>query len=117
MLHKLRAAMVREGRERLRGTVEVDEAYIGGARSGKGGRGAYGKVLVAGAVEARGQKMGRIRLGVVRGASADQLVGFVKAMSEGGSTAAAHAWEGYASLWRGAYQHGAAHARTPQHAP
>src|SRR5207245_1746700 len=55
MLHELRAAMVREGRERLRGTVEVDEAYIGGARSGKGGRGAYGKVLVAGAVEGRGR--------------------------------------------------------------
>jgi transposase-like protein len=117
MLHKLRAAMVREGRERLRGTVEVDEAYIGGARSGKGGRGAYGKVLVAGAVEVRGQKMGRIRLGVVRGASADQLVGFVKAMVEEGSTVVTDAWKGYASLGRGGYQHEAQLEGTPERAP
>ena len=56
MLHRLRAAMVKESRDRLRGTVEADETYIGGERSGKPGRGAYGKVLVAGAVEVRGQK-------------------------------------------------------------
>lgn len=31
MLHKLRRAMVRPGRERLRGTVEADETYWGGA--------------------------------------------------------------------------------------
>src|SRR5256712_10493602 len=105
MLHKLRAAMVREGRERLRGTVEVDEAYIGGARAGKGGRGAYGKVLVAGGVEVRGQKMGGIRLGVVRGASADLLVGFVKAMVEEGSTVVMDAGNGYASLGRRGLQH------------
>jgi hypothetical protein len=60
MLHKLRAAMVKEGQERLRGTVEVDETYIGGQRTGKGGRGAYGKVLVAGAIEVRGRQAGRI---------------------------------------------------------
>src|SRR6266436_4229723 len=34
MLHRLRAAMVKEGRERLRGTVEVDETYIGGEEEG-----------------------------------------------------------------------------------
>ena len=33
-LHKLRRAMVRPGRDRLAGTVEVDEAYGGGERSG-----------------------------------------------------------------------------------
>ena len=32
-LHKLRRAMVRPGRDRLVGVVEVDEAYIGGERS------------------------------------------------------------------------------------
>ncbi len=65
MLHKLRAAMVKEGQARLSGTVEVDECYIGGERHGKGGRGALGKVLVAGAVEVRGRSAGRIRLRVV----------------------------------------------------
>ena len=31
LLHKLRRAMVRPGRERLSGRVEVDETYVGGA--------------------------------------------------------------------------------------
>ena len=40
LLHKLRRAMVRPGRERLQGIVEVDEIFIGGPRPGKRGRGA-----------------------------------------------------------------------------
>ena len=32
MLHRFRLAMVRPGRERLSGWVEVDEAYVGGRR-------------------------------------------------------------------------------------
>ena len=42
-LHKLRRAMVRPGRDRLGGPVEVDEVYIGGEKPGKRGRGAAGK--------------------------------------------------------------------------
>lgn len=39
MLHRLRAVLVRPGRDRLTGTVEVDETYIGGAEpSLTGGR-------------------------------------------------------------------------------
>lgn len=34
ILHKLRRAMVRPGRDRLRGTVEVDETYVGGMKKG-----------------------------------------------------------------------------------
>ncbi len=33
-LHKLRRAMVRPGRDRLSGSVEVDEAYVGGEEQG-----------------------------------------------------------------------------------
>ena len=33
-LHKLRRAMVRPGRDRLPGTVEVDETFIGGPKPG-----------------------------------------------------------------------------------
>jgi len=39
-------AMVRPGRDRLSGSVEVDEAYIGGKKSGKRGRGAAGKDIL-----------------------------------------------------------------------
>ena len=60
-LHKLRTAMVRPGRDRLSGTVEVDETFIGGKRSGKRGRGAAGKSLVLIAVEDKGNHIGRIR--------------------------------------------------------
>ena len=44
-LHKLRRAMVRPGRHRLAGTVEVDEVHLGGEKFGKRGRGATGKAL------------------------------------------------------------------------
>ena len=37
-LHKLRRAMVRPGRDRLTGRVEVDEAFIGGVEEGVRGR-------------------------------------------------------------------------------
>lgn len=57
-LHKLRVAMVRPGGDRLSGTVEVDETYIGGKKSGKRGRGAAGKTLVMIAVEDKGNKLG-----------------------------------------------------------
>ena len=45
-LQKLRRAMVRPGREKLSGLVEVDETYVGGKKPGKRGRGAEGKALV-----------------------------------------------------------------------
>src|SRR5579863_9696967 len=58
-LHKLRRAMVRPGRDGLAGTVEVDEVYVGGERTGKRGRGAGGKALVLIAAQADGAKIGR----------------------------------------------------------
>ena len=51
-LHKLRRAMVRPGRERLHGSIEVDETYVGGAeKGGKRGRGTENKAIVVIAVE------------------------------------------------------------------
>ena len=46
LLHKLRRAMVRPGRERLSGRVEVDETYVGGAEEGLRGRQTQKKALV-----------------------------------------------------------------------
>ena len=52
MLHRLRAVLVRPGRDRLTGTVEVDDTYIGGGEPGlRGGRAKGKKALVGIAIE------------------------------------------------------------------
>ena len=57
MLHRLRSVLVRPGRERLTGTVEVDETYIGGAEPKlRGGRAKGKKVLTGIAVEVLGRR-------------------------------------------------------------
>jgi hypothetical protein len=45
-LHKLRRAMVMPGRERLAGTVEVDETFLGGLEEGVRGRETEKKALI-----------------------------------------------------------------------
>ena len=75
LLHKLRSAMVRIGREPLAGTVEVDEAYIGGPQEGGGGRQLIKKCLVVIAVELNGDRMGRIRMRHVCGRLGKELAG------------------------------------------
>ena len=70
--------MVRPGRDRLTGVVEVDES--GGEKPGKRGRGAEGKTLVVVAVEDKADKgIGRIRMAIVADASAKSLTPFIKA--------------------------------------
>ena len=54
LLHTLRRAMVRPGRERRSGRVEVDETYVGGAEEGLRGRQTQKKALVAIAAEEDG---------------------------------------------------------------
>jgi transposase-like protein len=66
-LHKLRSVMIRVGREHLKGRVEVDEAYVGGQKEGRRGRGAAGKTSVLVAVEGdSGKKLGRVRFRCVQ---------------------------------------------------
>ena len=62
LLHKLRRAMVRPGRDRLQGVVEVDEVYIGGSRTREELRQEDNKALVLIAAEEIDQQIGRIRL-------------------------------------------------------
>ena len=50
-LQKLRRCTIGQDREKLSGRVEVDEFIIGGKKSGKRGRGADAKTIVAIAVE------------------------------------------------------------------
>jgi hypothetical protein len=97
-LHKLRTAMVRPGRDKLSGTVEVDETLIGGERKGKPGRGSENKILVIVAVEWHDNRMGRIRLKRITGASGRVLVKAVQELVEGGSTVNTDGWRGYSKL-------------------
>src|ERR1700693_3637747 len=76
-LHKLRRAMVRPDRERLKGWVEVDETMVGGLEEGVAGRETESKTLVVIAAEADGPGIGRIRMRVVEDASAASLAPFV----------------------------------------
>lgn len=86
MLHRYRSAMVRIGRDRLSGDVEVDETMIGGVKPGKRGRGAAGKVLVAVAVEwAQPSGFGRCRLEVIPNAETGALASFLLRHVEPGS--------------------------------
>ena len=78
MLHRYRTAMVRPGRDRLTGHVEVDETFVGGVKPGRRGRGAEGKVPVAVAVEQRLPRgYGRCRLQVIPNAQAPTLREFL----------------------------------------
>jgi transposase-like protein len=104
-MHKLRVAMVRPGRDRLSGTVEVDETYIGGKRSGDEGRRAEGKALVVVAVEEDGERVGRIRLCRVADASGESLVPAVQKAIAPGSTVRTDGWSGYGGLTGLGYVH------------
>lgn len=105
MLHKLRAATVRPSRSKLSGTVEVDETYIGGRKPGVTGRGALGKVIVAGAADTRDVYANRVRLRVIPNVSAITLTGFVKANVEVGSTVKTDDWHSYSGLGKLGYRH------------
>ena len=87
MLHKLRQAMVRPGRERLRGVVEVDETYWGATESGGAtGRLIYSKVLIVVAAEQDGKGIGRIRMARIPDFDRATLHGFIRSSVEPGST-------------------------------
>jgi transposase-like protein len=105
-LHKMRRAMVRPGRDRLQGVVEMDETYIGGEKPGKRGRGAHGKALVAVAVEDKGDAgIGRIRLAVIPDASQVSLAAFATQTVDPGGTIRTDDWSGYGTLPDVGYPH------------
>lgn len=104
-LHKLRRAMVRPGRDRLSGRVEVDETYVGGEAPGAPGRGAENKQIVAIAAEEDGLGIGRIRLRRIADASQDSLLSFVQETVESASVVHTDGWKGYRQLSQRGYQH------------
>jgi len=104
-LHKLRRAMVRPGRDRLSGSVQVDETYIGGEKPGKRGRGAEGKTLVIIAAQEDEKETGRIRLKQVADASGKSLEAAVQETIEPGTVIKTDGWQGYNGLRSLGYKH------------
>jgi len=94
-LHKLRRVMVRPGRNRLSGTVEVDECYIGGPKEGRRGRGAFGKQIVFVAAEVCKHKIGRIRLLRIPNVSGAVLENAVSEAIVEGTRVRTDGWSGY----------------------
>jgi transposase-like protein len=104
-LHKLRRAMVRPGRDRLSGRVEVDETYVGGEEPEAHARQILGKCLVAIAAQEDGRGIGRIRMARIPDASAVSLQQFIRGAIEPGSVVHTDGWEGYRSLGKNGYRH------------
>jgi transposase-like protein len=104
-LHKIRRAMVRPGRDRISGRVEIDETYLGGLEEGVHGRETFKKALVVIAAQEDGKAIGRIRMQRIADASADSLLPFVELAVEPGSMIHTDGWRGYAGLEAKGYGH------------
>ena len=105
LLHKLRRAMVRPGRDRLSGRVEVDEALVGGEEEGVHGRQTETKAMIAVAAEEDGPGIGRIRMRCIPDASANSLIPFVEDSVEPGDVVHTDGWLGYLPLKDKGYGH------------
>ena len=104
-LHKLRRAMVRPGRDRLSGGVEVDETYWGSAEEGVRGRQTDHKALIVIAAQEDGDGIGRIRMRRIADASAENLMPFIEEAIEPGSSVHTDGWIGYLPLEGKGYHH------------
>jgi hypothetical protein len=111
MLHRLRRAMVRPGREQLKGNVEVDETHVaitdrGKPRSKVGRKSHTTKTLIAVAVEIVDPKgFGRIRLKRIPADSERYLLPFVREVVAPGSQVHTDGSAAYRSLPEKGYLH------------
>ena len=81
---------------KLKGEIEIDEAYFCGRRKGKRGRGAAGKSIVFGLLE----RNGRVYTKVVEQVTADELMSHIKAHTKKGSVYYTDTFRSYNSLKR-----------------
>ena len=107
MLHRLRSVLARPGRDRLSGTAEVDETFIGGEEAGlPGGRAKGKKSLVGVAVEVRQPRgYGRCRMEILPDAPAGSLRPFLTRYVEPGATVITDGWMGYHGIAGLSYAH------------
>lgn len=113
-LHKIRRAMIRPGRDRLMGCVEVDETFLGGLEEGAYGRGTFKKALVVIAAQEDGKGIGRIRMRRIMNASAESLLPFIRDSVEPGSTIHTDGWRGYSGVNAQGYTHEVSVLKTSQ---
>jgi len=104
-LHKLRIAMAGNDPKPLSGTVEVDEAYFGGPRPGKHGRGSEDKVIVVCMAQKRGLGIGRIRLDVIQSAGFAELERVIRSNVTCDSRTITDGFRAYVGLGRSGYAH------------
>lgn len=103
-VNTLRMAILKansEGDLLLDGEVEMDEAYFGGRRKGKRGRGAAGKVPVFGILERKGQ----VRVEVVKDVRAETLLTATVKTVRRGSIVYTDKYQGYDTLMFCGYRH------------
>jgi transposase len=83
-----------ELQEPFEGAIECDETTIGGARRGKRGWGAAGKVIVLGIL----QRNGQVKVFAVPARKGNRIVGLVRAHTRPGSLYYTDDWHAYGSL-------------------
>ncbi|EQD69695.1 hypothetical protein B1A_06739, partial [mine drainage metagenome] len=107
MLHRLRSVLVDPGRERLSGTVEMDETFIGGEEPGlRGGRAKGKKALVGIAIEVKDPKgFGRCRIAPLVDASTESLRAFLIDHVEDGTKVVTDGWQPYREAAADPYVH------------
>jgi len=107
MAHKIRQAMLAgSSRRLLRHVVELDDAYLGGVRRGRRGRGAAGKTPLLVAVEARPDgRPGQAAIEPVRQFRQTRVHGFALARLDRDCTVCSDAFFAFAGLGTMGYRH------------
>jgi len=102
--HKLReriALKQHQRSEQFSGNVELDESYFGGARKGKRGRGAAGKVAVFGILK-RG---GKVYTQIILDAKASTLMSIIRCKIKPDSIVCTDYWRSYNALDVSEFKH------------
>lgn len=94
--------------KKLKGEIEIDEAYFGGRRKGKRGRGAAGKSVVFGLLE----RDGRVYTKVVEQVTAKELMTHIQQHTRKGSVYYTDTFRSYNSLKRWGKHHRLNHSKS-----
>ena len=106
MLHKIRAAMARRDSEyTLAGSIELDDAFFGGAAKGRRGRGAANKTPVLVMVESRGEHAGFIAMQTVPSMEQSQIETAVRDHIAPGQKIRTDGYTSYAGLKNMGHRH------------